>query len=101
MARTRITKADVWDQYSILARILNEDMHLGYDGDTFPALYLGDKVNGVTNKLIIDKRQVWPDGMAGYTTREAYNALRVMISAFGMVADRQDDMRRTRARSGL
>lgn len=84
MARQRITKADVWDTMSDVSRLLDAQ------GLEVPTLYLGDKVNGVTNKLMCERRNLWPDAMAGHTIREAYNALRVMRATLGAVADKQD-----------
>lgn len=55
-------------------------------------LHLGDRECKITNKLIVSvsngvstySQQVWADGMAGYTKREAYNALRLMAATLAL-----------------
>jgi hypothetical protein len=96
MSRERITNEDVWNQIIRLNQIRHE---LRLPPVTY---YAGDKVNGVTNKLTgSDHTNMWSDAMAGRTKREAWNALRVMISTLSEVADHQENVRMARVRSGL
>lgn len=96
MARERITDADVEREFRDVAQILNQDL-----GMPMPTLHYGATSYKISNKLIIDNHNVWPDHMAGCSKRDAYNALRVMKATLGAVVDHQDTVRRARARTGL
>lgn len=78
----RITDLMVTQKQCELGQILAE-----VAGVTGLTLYNGNKAVGVTNKLVINKTNVWADGMGGHSKRDAYNALRMMIAALAVVAD--------------
>lgn len=59
-------------------------------------LHAGNSTHRITNKLILSlptgtggtySTQVWSDGMAGHTKREAYNALRLMTATLSLLPD--------------
>lgn len=43
----------------------------------------------IPNRLMLAPTQtnIWPDAMAGYTSREAYNALRLMVATHSAHAE--------------
>jgi hypothetical protein len=96
MSRERITEHDVHIQMRRVSRMLNDDLNMGV-----PTLHLGSNEYKISNKLVLDNRNVWPEGAAGFTKRDAYNALRIMASTLGAVIDHQQDIRAARARTGL
>lgn len=93
---TRITSEDVWQKFGQLAHLMATEF-----GMEQPVLYLGSVEHKITNKLIFNKSNLWPDGMAGTSKRDAYRALQVMIAGMGAAAMHAENMRRARARTGL
>lgn len=59
-------------------------------------LHLGSREYRITNKLVVTvtrddgttrQTQVWRDAVAGYTKRDAYNAMNVMIATLAVTSD--------------
>lgn len=76
--RTRITERDV---RGVLAEVQALATAAGYGQLT---LHQGSHEHGITNKLLHDRTNLWPDGMGGTTRRDAWNALRVMRATLAM-----------------
>lgn len=91
-----VTNIMIQQQFVRVARMMNDDLRLGV-----PTLHLGNSTHNIHNRLILGRTNLWPDGMAGTTKREAYNALRIMAATLGATIDQQQDMRQARARTGL
>lgn len=91
MSRERITDADV---SRALRRVTATITALYPDREVSVTLHRGNGEYKVTNKLIVtvsresggtNTTQVWADAMAGYTARDAYNALRLMSATLDLV----------------
>lgn len=104
MAPKRITDEALWDAFAEVARLLNEDFHM----PSSPTLHVGDHLNKITNKMIVEhpglnsisiSTQVWPDGMAGITKRDCYNALRITRSILSVISEAQQFRRIEKARA--
>lgn len=78
----RITKVQLDQQVVRVANMLKAS---GVKGPF--VLYPGNSSYKIPNRLMIGVTNVWPDGMAGFTTREAYNALRLMAATLGTLPD--------------
>lgn len=76
----RITDRDVRAALRSVTRLLKEQEQSGVRAVT---LHRGNGTHKVHNMLVVEhydgsKTQVWPNGIAGCTGREAYRALKVM-----------------------
>lgn len=85
----RITDANVNGALRSLTSALSRSMP-GHEVTV--TLHLGNREYRITNKLVVTVdsvhiTQVWPEATAGYSKREAYNALRLMTAALNLVAD--------------
>jgi hypothetical protein len=71
----RITDRDVRMKFAEVKRAL------ALSGETRKVtFYRGNSSYKESNKLIVGQVNVWPDNMAGFTARDAYNAFRIMLS---------------------
>jgi hypothetical protein len=95
MPKSTITQTMVYQAHLDVCRKLHEL------GQPIPTLHLGNSSHKIHNILISERRNMWPDGMAGTTKREAYNALRIMSATLAATIEHQQDMREARARTGL
>lgn len=60
-------------------------------GVTAPiTFHKGNSSYKITNKLVVGAQNMWPDAMAGYTRRDAYNALRIMTATLSEVFEAQE-----------
>ena len=89
MARTRITENDVHIQMNRVSRM----MSAAAGHEVRMTLYLGNSSHKETNKLLVDGQNVWLDGMAGTSTREAWNALRLMAATLGTSTELREQVR--------
>lgn len=62
-----------------LTKLLRER---GVEGEL--RFYLGNARYRQTNHLMLGGTNLWPDAMGGYTKRDAYNALRLMVTALSV-----------------
>lgn len=85
--KPRITDDQLWDMFTEVSHLLS--LPETVRTHTAPTLHVGDHLNKISNKLIVDTMQLWYDGMAGITKRDCYNALRIMKSTLSLVAERQ------------
>lgn len=79
MARQNVTQTMVDQQMTRLVKLVCPD------GQTPPpVLYQGNSSYRIPNRLLMPTTRggvnVWPDGMAGFTKRDCYNALRLTIA---------------------
>lgn len=91
MTRARITDDNIDAAFIAADRMLRENN----PSITTVVLHVGNSTHKVSNKLIVSVRhrasastyttQVWADGMAGCTKREAYNALRTMTATLALL----------------
>lgn len=79
MAR-RITEIMVYQQHARLVATYARR----WPNQNPPILFLGNSTHRIHNTLLVGKTNVWPDGMAGTTKADAYNALRIMVAALTM-----------------
>lgn len=83
MART-ITNKMVDGLVGVVKALLQAE----HGHDVEMTLHRGNSTYQVPNRLVVKingfSTQVWPDGMAGQTKREAYNALRLVISTLNL-----------------
>lgn len=93
MATARVTEAQINANVRHLSRVLSRS-HPGVEVKV--ELRVGNREYRVSNKLLVtftysggrsSTYQPWTDGMAGFTKREAWNALRLMIATLGLTDD--------------
>lgn len=58
-------------------------------------LHLGNLEYRESNKLIVDHMQIWPAIMAGYTKKDAWNALRLMAATLALSVELREKERGT------
>lgn len=87
MTTQRITEVMVHHQLRNVQRLMLEN---GVTGTLI--FYGGNTSNRVTNKLLLGKQNLWPDGMAGFSRKDAYNALRLMAATLGATADAREEV---------
>lgn len=83
---TNVTNNDVAIQMFRVERMLKSaDLHY----------WPGKSSMKIPNRLMVNGTNIWPDAMAGYTRREAWNALRIMAATMSLTAELRETERGT------